>query len=591
MKDEWLKEKWDNRPQPSNLNCVKDEWQLEVNMPQPSFNCVKVAGLGDNMPPPNENPGSWQIDTTINSPPLQRIPMDTNMSQRAAMNQTTTTTPKAMRIELIVEGASVMVTGLTLTENTTGGQALTTSTTGGLALTTSTTGGQALGPSRPGAQMSLTQISTRDQPTNPSPRPKKNELVMEIEKSTLSSQTLSSQAGQPENKESDLECFELEDQDLEDEMYTMVVDMEQKMKEQRLQRVEEIKKEESRQFLATVIAVEEKEARKAKQARLSALARKKQEEKDQEWLREALSLEESREDALRLEESREDAPNIEQNRDEDKGGAGTNYKTPSSPSPAPITPLAGAPSGATMPQGEEPCWDGAAVSVLKEQEETNPEPESRPARPGCTSLQPSTTPTERGAAELYKSSNMQDEYTITKQEVHELGTIHGQEEHIITQQQVQENGQAEYTITKQQVQELDTLHGQEEHNNTKSPSSPPSSRAKKSSRKNQDRMKQRRKEQRRHRMSSSRNLSPENAGTTAIDQDPGTPHKPTKPANGQEMPPSPPHMPRDSPRQPTRRVGTYYAHNIHQTSSTLQPGKKATTEIDLPQNRKSAEKE
>ena len=57
-------------------------------MPQPSINHVKVAGQGDNMPPPKENPGPWQSSTS-KRPQLQNMPRDTNMSQMDAMGRAT----------------------------------------------------------------------------------------------------------------------------------------------------------------------------------------------------------------------------------------------------------------------------------------------------------------------------------------------------------------------------------------------------------------------------------------------------------------------------------------------------------------------
>ena len=146
-----------------------------------------------------------------------------------------------------------------------------------------------------------------------------------------------------------------------------------------------------------------------------------------------------------------------------------------------------------------------------------------------------------------------------------------------------------FTITRQAVPEPGTLHGQEEHI-TRTPSSPPSSRAKMTI-KNQDRLKQGRKEQRRHKMSSSRNLSPEDAGTTAMDQDPGTPRMSTMPSTGQEMSPNPQQVPRDPPQQPARTMGTHYAHIASHQTSTLSPGKKAPVQIDQPQTGSAAEPE
>ena len=146
------------------------------------------------------------------------------------------------------------------------------------------------------------------------------------------------------------------------------------------------------------------------------------------------------------------------------------------------------------------------------------------------------------------------------------------------------------TTSMQAGTELGTRHGQEEHTPTRTPSSPPPSRARTDKQK-KDRMSQRRKEQRRQQMSSSRNLSPEDAGATAIILNPETTLKPNKPATGQELSPSLHSMPRDPPKQPTRRVGTYVHNYHHHQTSTLLPQKKANTEQTQPLDRKSAEEE
>ena len=66
---------------------------------------------------------------------------------------------------------------------------------------------------------------------------------------------------------------EFENQELEQDMYSMMVDMEEQMKKERLRRAEKQKRKEDEAFLDTVLAVEEREARKARQATLSALAK------------------------------------------------------------------------------------------------------------------------------------------------------------------------------------------------------------------------------------------------------------------------------------------------------------------------------
>ena len=65
------------------------------------------------------------------------------------------------------------------------------------------------------------------------------------------------------------------------------------MKQERLRRAEERRIEDDMQFLNTVIQVEERAARKEKQAKLSALAKQKEAAQEQEWLKAALELEES----------------------------------------------------------------------------------------------------------------------------------------------------------------------------------------------------------------------------------------------------------------------------------------------------------
>ena len=268
------------------------------------------------------------------------------------------------------------------------------------------------------------------------------------------------------------------------------------MKEQRLRRAEDLQRKEDKNFLDTVLAVEEREARKARQAMLSALAKQKEAEREQEWLTAALSFEESR-----IKEIEEGAEPTE------------------IPPTIPVPNLqAEAPTGVIMPQGAEPYWERADVPELEEQEASEPRSESSPARTWST-LQPDTLKMEKGAAKPDMPNYMQEELIISMQTGAELGTLHGQEEQL-----------------------------------TRSPCSPPPSRARKDQ-KNLDRMSARRKEQRRQQMLSSRNLSPDDAGATAINLKPDTTLKPIKPASGQETPHSLQTMPRDPPQATHKECG------------------------------------
>ena len=532
-------------------------------MPQPSINHVKVAGQGDNMPPPKENPGPWQ-STTIKCPHLQNMPMDITMSQMDAMDQTT-------RDKQAKDTTSEQLDTMGLATNDQQSQDTTP---------------EQMGTTRPRVQELTVRMGQATITVNLS-------MAQEERDEASLSISIRNEEQQETEKEEERSCqgtgYEpsmFDNQELEQDMYTMMVDMEEQMKQERLRRAEKLKKEEEDTFLNTVLAVEEKEARKARQATLSALAKEQETAREQEWLKEALSFEESR-------------------RNEIEEGAETTQPTPTIPVP---NLQAGTPSGATMPPGEESYWDNADVQP-REQEDQAQWSESSPARPWTTTLQCSTLKKERTDAKPEEPACLSEQTTTTMlQLLGEQATANmpqaRSEQANATMHQAMATTSMQHTekqMTTTSLQpsekempisslqpgtELGTGHGHEEQPPPRTPSSPPPSRARKEQQR-KDRMIKRRKDQRRLQMSSSRNLSPEDVGATAIVTNPEAIPKPTKPTTGQELSPSKYSKPRDPPKQPIRHVGTYVPTINHHQTSTLSPRKKASMEQTQP-DRKSA---